>query len=305
MADGHQVAVVHRGNTEPADFPEVSHIHTDRENLSDVAGEISNFRPERCIDTLAMTRESARKALEVIPSGIPTIVLSSGDVYRAYTGVMTDVVTDRVPLYETSPVREEKYPYKTMENGPSWIKEYDKLDVEEEFLARGATIIRLPMVYGEHDAQRREEFILRRVRAGRSGIPIGAGTWLSSRGYVRDMGSGIVASLTNADVGGEIFNLAESQSATTRLWAEQILEAAGHKAELIRIPDDKLPDDLKATGALKQHLLMDSSKARSRLGWQDGDPFDNLVRSVGWHLAHPPEEANQDFSADDEALSST
>ena len=39
------------------------------------------------------------------------------------------------------------------------------------------TALRLSMIYGEHDGQRREEFILRRVRAWRR-IPIGAGTSL-------------------------------------------------------------------------------------------------------------------------------
>ncbi len=40
------------------------------------------------------------------------------------------------------------------------------------------TALRLSMIYGEHDGQRREEFILRRVRACRRRIPIGAGTSL-------------------------------------------------------------------------------------------------------------------------------
>ena len=38
-------------------------------------------------------------------------------------------------------------------------------------LGRGATICRLPLVHGEHDHRRREEFVLSRVGAGRDSIP--------------------------------------------------------------------------------------------------------------------------------------
>jgi hypothetical protein len=45
-----------------------------------------------------------------------------------------------------------------------------------------------------------------------------------------------------------------------------------------------------------------SSKARDLLGWQPTDPHEAVRRSVAWHLAHPPEDASDDFSADDRAL---
>ena len=72
----------------------------------------------------------------------------------------------------------QRYPYRGQGRD---LDDYEKLDVEETYLQRGATILRLPMVHGEHDRQRREEFVLRRVRAGRRRIPFGAGTWLTCR----------------------------------------------------------------------------------------------------------------------------
>ena len=65
--------------------------------------------------------------------------------------------------------------------------DYDKLDVEPAYLAQGAAVLRLGAIYGARDPQRREEFILRRVGAGRKRIPVGAGTWLWTRGYVADL----------------------------------------------------------------------------------------------------------------------
>src|SRR5919108_5196116 len=79
----------------------------------------------------------------------------------------------------------------TQLGGQPWAQDYEKLDVEAAYLAREATICRLPMVYGERDHQRREEPLLRRVRAGRDRVPSGSGTFLWTRGYVRDVAAGI------------------------------------------------------------------------------------------------------------------
>jgi len=42
------------------------------------------------------------------------------------------------------------------------------------------------------------------------------------------------------------------------------------------------------TGALSQHILDDSSRARRILGWQDSDADTAIRASVDWHLDHPP-----------------
>jgi hypothetical protein len=47
---------------------------------------------------------------------------------------------------------------------------------------------------------------------------------------------------------------------------------------------------------------VNSSKARDLLGWTETEPHEALVRSVTWHLANPPEDASEDFAADDRAL---
>jgi hypothetical protein len=44
------------------------------------------------------------------------------------------------------------------------------------------------------------------------------------------------------------------------------------------------------------------SKARDLLGWTETDRHEALARSVAWHLANPPEDADADFTADDRAL---
>ena len=298
--NGHEVMVVHRGTSEPADLPEVAHVHVERAELPSVAGQLRGFDPDGVIDTIAMTAADADVALDVLPVGPRLVVLSSMDVYRAYAALLAGTVTDPVPADETSPVREQRYPFRE-QGGP--MATYEKLDVEERYLARGGAVCRLPMVYGEHDGQRREDFVLRRVRAGRTQIPFGPGTLLTTRAYVGDVAAGVRLTLESEHSAGEVFNLGERHTASVELWARMILHAArADEIELVRVPSDALPDDLGLSGDAKQHLLCDSAKARAVLGWEDRDPMEALRRSVAWHLAHPPPGPDSGFEADEAAL---
>jgi len=298
--NGHEVLVVHRGASEPDDLPGVAHVHVERSQLPSVAGQLRGWNPDGVIDTIAMTAADAAVALDVLPVGPRLVVLSSMDVYRAYGALLAGTVTDPVPADETSPVRDQRYPFRE-QGGP--MAAYEKLDVEERYLARGGAVCRLPMVYGEHDGQRREEFVLRRVRAGRPQIPFGPGTLLTTRAYVGDVAAGVRLTLESEHAAGEVFNLGERHTASVELWARMILHAArADEIELVRVPSDALPDDLGLSGAAKQHLLCDSVKARAVLGWHDRDPMEALRRSVAWHLAHPPSAPDPGFEADEAAL---
>jgi UDP-glucose 4-epimerase len=228
VGHGNEVLVVHRGLLEPADLVAVRHVHVERAEMGSVREELAAFKPDAVLDSIALTRADAEGALAALPTGCRLVVLSSVDVYRAYTALMAETVSDPVPLTEDSPVRTERYPYRGTRPD---MDDYEKLDVEEAYIARGGTVLRLPMVHGAYDRQRREEFILRRVRAERSRIPIGSGAWLTCRGYVGDIASGVRLALENEHVAGEIFNLAEQPTPTMRLWAEQILQAADFEAD--------------------------------------------------------------------------
>jgi nucleoside-diphosphate-sugar epimerase len=301
-AHGHEPLVVHRGEHEPADLPEVDHLHADRQDLPHLRGPVTEFGPEALVDNSAYSTADAETALAAIGDDTRLLVVSSMDVYRAFGAVLAGTETDPLPLDETSPVRPERYPYRGRSLRSTDADTYEKLDVEAAYLAREATVCRLPMVYGERDHQRREEPLLRRLRAGRDRIPTGAGTWLWTRGYVRDVAAGVRLALESDATVAEILNLGESRSWSMGLWARHVLEAAGSQAALVRVPDVLLPEDLKALGTVAQHLLVDSSKARDLLGWTETDPHEALARSVAWHLANPPEDPDADFTADDRAL---
>ena len=298
-AAGHQLLLVHRGVLEPEGLPLAEHLHVERADLPAHRAVLEKFSPDAAIDCRALTRPDAETAVAALPAGIRLAVISSMDVYRAFGALNDDVETDPVPLDEESPLRTNRYPYKGKREG---MDDYDKLDVEEVYLPRGATSLRLPMVYGERDYQRREEFILRRVRAGRMRIPIGAGMWLACRAYVRDVARGARLTLESPAAAGDVLNLCEDRTFSIGLWSRMILDAAGSEAELVRVTDDLLPDDLKPTGAMAQHIIASGRKARRLLGWTTSDPATALRATVAWHLANPPDGSDPDFSADDRAL---
>jgi nucleoside-diphosphate-sugar epimerase len=296
---GHTVMVVHRGETEPDDLVPVQHVHVPRADLVSAREELKRFEPDVALDCVALSRADADHALAALPDGVRLVVMSSIDVYQAYSALMAGQHTEPVPLDEGSAVRTKRYPYRGQRPG---LDDYEKLDVEDAYRARGGVALRLPMVYGAHDRQRREEFILRRVRAGRQKIPFGSGGWLACRGYVGEMARGVRLALETPGIDGEVFNFAERRTAPIRVWAEQILAAAQSDAELVRVDDSALPEDLKLTGAMSQHLLTDSAKARTMLGWEHVDPLEGIKASVLWHLEHAPTEPDSGFEADDRAL---
>ncbi len=309
VAHGHQPLLIHRGRHEIDDGPDVPHLHCDRRDVSALRAALEQAAPDALVDTCAFTRDAVATlfAAQSDPA-VRRVVLSSMDVYRAFGTVLGGgPATDAVPLNETSAVRgpEARFIHSAHPPRPQSDADpatYEKLEVEPLALSHGAAVLRLPMVYGERDPMQREGFVLRRLRAGRVRIPFGTGTFLWTRGYVRDVATAVRLSIERDEAAGELFNVGEARTASIAQWAEQIAAAAGQRMELVRVPDALLPDDLSITGAIAQHLLVSSDKARRVLGFRETDPHEALRRSVEWHLAQPPTETPPDFSADDRAL---
>lgn len=299
---GHEVLVVHRGISNPAEWVPVAHLHTDRHALGEHVDQLREFGPEAVVDTYALTAADVEAVLPVLPD-VPTVVLSSQDVYQAATGLRSGRHEAAVPLDEDAELRRERYPYRGS-GLPGIPHDYDKIDVEQRWLARGAVVLRLPMVYGPHDPQAREDIVLRRIRAGRRRMPIGAGNLLWSRAHVDDVADAVLAALRSRAADGQALNLGERTTPTMSAWIQQIIAAAQADLQLVRVHDDLLPPDLALLAAPAQHLLACTQRAQQLLGWRPADPQIRVQASVRWHLEHPigPAWTDQDTAADDAAL---
>lgn len=103
-------------------------------------------------------------------------------------------------------------------------------------------MLRLGAVYGEHDYQYRFEPVLRRLRAGRTRMPVGTGSFLFSRVYVGDVAQAVLAVLaTDQSAAANCFNIVERQAAPMPLFYEQISAMADADLELVRVRDEMLP----------------------------------------------------------------
>jgi nucleoside-diphosphate-sugar epimerase len=296
---GDDVLLVHRGQTEPAPVLG-THRHVDRRDFGSVAGEVRAFRPDAVVDCVALTAADVTAVLPHLPD-THLVVLSSLDVYRAFELLTGDGTAVPVPFDEDGPLREGRYPHRGRDR--PGFDDYEKLHVEPPYLARGGTVLRLGMVHGPRDPQRREEPVLRRVRAGRTRIPVGPAATLLPRLHVDDAASAVLATLGRpAATAGQVFNLAERASWPVGTWMRAVLAAAGHEADLVRVPDRLLPADLRLTRTIAQHLLLSSEKAVRVLDWHPIDTAAATIDSVRWHLANPPPDSDFDADADDTAL---
>lgn len=299
---GHTVCVIHRGSREPDDLLGLQHIHVPREHLRTVGPTLDDFAADVVIDCFALTRTDAEVAATCL-RGVPSVVLSSQDVYAAWTGFITDTCLSHAPLTEESPLRASRYLYASNPT-PGVPLEYEKLDVEEVWGRHGATILRLPMVYGPHDAQCREGFLLRRLAAGRTRIPVGRANLRLSRMHVSDVALSVEAALHSPRARGQVINLGEPDPVDMGAWMCQIGRALGVQVELVRVSEDRLPEDLWMTGTRTQHVVADVSRAHQLLRCGPVDVEQRVVDSTHWHQANPTYApwTTRDDARDDEAL---
>ena len=65
---GDDVMVVHRGQMEPADLPPCEHIHVERAAFASVAADLTAFRPDAIVDTIA-SGAADRDRRPAVPAG--------------------------------------------------------------------------------------------------------------------------------------------------------------------------------------------------------------------------------------------
>lgn len=111
-ARGDEVLVVHRGSSEPAGWVPVQHLHTERQALGAHVGQIRAFTPDAVVDTYALTSGDVDAVLSALAE-VPTVVLSSQDVYQAAVGLRTNEAPGAaVRLAEDAELRRQRHPYR-------------------------------------------------------------------------------------------------------------------------------------------------------------------------------------------------
>jgi nucleoside-diphosphate-sugar epimerase len=313
-AGGHEVAVLGRGQRPP---DAVALIAGDRKRLGDSRTAIASFAPEIVIDMIASSGATARALVDVV-RGVArrTVVLSSMDVYRACAVLhgFEAGPLEPLPLTEGSALRTAPQTYSpqqiaALQQIAGWLDaEYDKIAVERAVHELGATVLRLPMVYGPGDPLHRLRPMVKRIVDRRRAVlfPASLAGWRSSRGFVADVAHAIALAATHDAAEGRTYNVAELDAPSELEWARQIAGLMQWNGELAVLPDERTPGHLRVPGNLAQHWIADATLIRSELGYAERvDRSSALGASIAWEresLATAGSPPGFDYAAEDSAL---
>jgi len=287
LALTHEVAVFHRGQ-DCTGQAGVRHIHGNRRRLCEYRAEFAAFRPDVVLDMVPQNADDATQTLEAARGIAGRVVgVSSGSVYRSF-GVLSGTEPgpiDNRPFAEGAPLRSRLWPYRgpkpRMADDPKqWLDNYDKITAERTLLGSSeiaGSIIRLPMIYGPGDPDRRVGAYARRMLSGERTIPLQrtAAGWRNARAYLGNAAHGIALVVVQGVAGG-VYNLAEPEDLTEGDWIMRIAAELGWDG-VIELTPDGAPDgaplnELRSNANYAQHLRMNTARIRRECGY--AEPFD-------------------------------
>lgn len=296
---GHELLLFHRGRTQESAREGIKEIIGNRRELATHTAAFKSFAPDVVLEMIALTEEDGQALVATFHRiARRAVVISSMDVYRAYDvlrGVEPEPLMP-VPFDEDAPLRTRLYPYRgqslrAADDPSKWIDDYDKILVERAAQSEPglpATILRLPMVYGEGDYQHRLSDYFNPMEAGAPEIPLDvvSAQWRTSRGYVENVGAAIVRAVTDERAAGKIYNVADADVFTETEWVKRIGFIAAWKGEVVVRSADELPSELRFEGNARQHLVGDTTRIRHELGYQELFSTDDaLRRTIAWERA--------------------
>jgi nucleoside-diphosphate-sugar epimerase len=164
LGDGVETAVGHHGARPVA--AGATSVVVDRNDPAAVLAAVRETGADTVIDLIAYTAADTLPLLDALSGAIARYVLvSSVDVYRNYEGLhrkgRPTPIWDR--LTEDAELRASRFSYRLAKpraagDPQAWMDDYDKIPLEEAARAAAGfetTILRLPMVFGPGDRQRR------------------------------------------------------------------------------------------------------------------------------------------------------
>lgn len=269
---GHSVTVFHRGEHSSALPASVKSIRDPRAGIpvTEFPKKVFQFEPQLVLHMIAMGERDAAAARDAFTKGARRIVmLSSGDVYRAY-GCFSRIEpgpVEPMPLTEKSRLRTVMHPYRTSSTPTDSLEYfYDKILAEREISSDPylpATILRLPKVYGPGDnADLATVYGFRNHPA-----------WRWTHGFVENVAAAIALAVVDERAKGRIYNVGEESTPTMR---ERL-------AYLPPRPDAPVIDK---EGNFDQHVVYDTSRIRSELGFAEAFPERQaMIDTVSDYLA--------------------
>lgn len=261
-------------------------IRGTREDLLAYRATFAANPPDVVIDTGAQNYHTAALALKAFENLTQHfVVLSSLSVYRRYgwfLGAEPGGEAEVYPLEEAAPLRTQLFVYRRSDGqstDPSrpWLADYDKILAERAYCSRAlgsVTIMRLPLIYGPEDPDRRVQSLVERIRRAPVKMHKDMAAWRNARSYVGNVTDAIACVTLRADVtsGIRVYNVADSPEMNEATWLHKIAMAAGLTDSIDLITDkcDNPPapvSDFPVTADYRYHLSLSTTRIRKELGW--------------------------------------
>jgi UDP-glucose 4-epimerase len=286
---GHDVVLFNRGN-QPVPSG-VGHIQGDRTDPTQLKATLSSESFEVIFDNNGRQLSDTQPLVEIFQGRIQQFIyMSSAGVY---------LPSDQMPHREGDPTDPKS-------------RHLGKAETEAFLATQGIpfTSIRPTYIYGPQNYNDLEAWFFDRIVRDLP-IPIpGNGLHLTQLGHVQDLATAMVATLGNAKVIGQIYNISGDRAVTFDGLARACAQAAGKSPDTIQLVhyDPKAFDfgKRKAFPMRMQHFFADIHKATTDLDWQ---PQFDLVSGLQDafeqdYVASGRDHVDIDFSVDEIILQS-
>jgi nucleoside-diphosphate-sugar epimerase len=261
---GHEVTLFHRGQHESVLLPAVRHCRSQEAAMPVLSFPLDLLRVgfEVVIHMIPMGEADARAAVQTFGGRAQRlVVLSSGDVYRAYgrfSGLETGPPEEGL-LTEESPLRTILYPYRRQAKSPDELNYfYDKILVERQVLRQAqlpATVLRLPKVYGPGGNANLATIFGYRHQPG----------WRWTHGYVENVAAAIVLAALHPAAANRVYNVGEEYTPTV---AERLKSLTPSTVPLV-----------EAVGFDFRHdIAYDTARVRRELGYTEPVSYEEGLR---------------------------
>lgn len=273
-------------------------VALDRGDVAQVRALARERRVSAVIDLLAFTEAGTLPLLAAMDGEVARWVMASScDVYRNYEGLHRKAAPAPLPgpLDEASPLRTTRHPYRAeprraADAADAWMDDYDKIPLEAALLARpglDGVVLRLPMVFGPGDRQRRFRWIIAPMAAGKPQISIDPGwaAWRTSYGYVDDVADALATAALHPGAAGGVFNVGEAEAPDHAAWIARFAGVLDWRGEIVRTPAPA--DSPLAALDLRYTLPCDSRAFRQACGWSEPTPLaEALARTAKYEAGH-------------------
>jgi nucleoside-diphosphate-sugar epimerase len=279
---GYETAMLNRGGHVPPELADVELLKADPHFAETLLAGLGS----RSFDLVVATYGRLRIMPEILRDRTDRVITVGGTAFADLGGR---------PAAEDAP----RYPNKIVDR----IVETESVLLEAH--ANGwfnLSHFRYPNLWGARQLAPREWSIIRRIRDGRTFIPIAdGGLTLESKSYVENAAHAVLLAVDSPETSaGQMYNVADEQTPSDATRALDIAAAMGADVTLLNLPaaatgpasfwgvGRDLSFSREGRPPRTTHKLLDITKMKEQLGYRDLVPYEEAVRrTVAWYLENP------------------